>query len=82
MVRIQSSEFIPDAYAKQMRVRHQKIILDFHGFTPFDETASDALATEIATMARRHLKPRLIFDHCVDFLIQQPRAGAICLSVK
>jgi TnpA family transposase len=29
------------------------------------------LATEIATMARMHLKPRLIFDRCVDFLIQR-----------
>lgn len=70
MLRLRSSEFIPDAYAKQTRQRHQKIILDFHGFKPFDETASNALATEIATMARMHLKPRLIFGRCVDFLIQ------------
>ena len=62
--------FIPDAYAKQTRQRHQKIILDFHGFTPFDQSTSDTLAIEIATMARTHLKPRLIFDRCVDFLIQ------------
>lgn len=70
MLGLRSSEFIPDAYAKQTRQRHQKIILDFHGFKPFDETASNALATEIATMARMHLKPRLIFGRCVDFLIQ------------
>ncbi|MFS4583643.1 Tn3 family transposase [Phaeobacter sp. C3_T13_0] len=57
-------------YPDRTRQRHQKIILDFHGFTPFDETASDALAIEIATMARMHLKPRLIFDRCLDFLIQ------------
>lgn len=65
-----STGFIPDAYAKQTRQRHQKIILDFHGFTPFDQSTSDALAIEIATMARMHLKPRLVFDRCVDFLIQ------------
>jgi len=70
MLGLRSSEFIPDAYAKQTRQRHQKIILDFHGFKPFDETACNALATEIATMARMHLKPRLIFGRCVDFLIQ------------
>lgn len=28
------------------------------------------MAIEIATKARVHLKPRLIFDRCVDFLIQ------------
>ena len=71
MVGLQSSEFIPDTYAKQTRQRHQKIILDFHGFTPFDETAGNTIAIEIATMARMHLKPRLIFDRCVDFLIQR-----------
>jgi len=38
---------------------------------PFDETAGNTIATEIATMARMHLKPRLIFDRCVDFLIQR-----------
>jgi TnpA family transposase len=70
MLGLPSAGFISDAYAKQTRLRHQKIILDFYGFTPFDETASNALATEIATMARMHLKPRLIFDRCVDFLIQ------------
>jgi len=71
IVGLQSWEFIPDTYAKQTRQRHQKIILNFHGFMPFDETAGNTIATEIATMARMHLKPRLIFDRCVDFLIQR-----------
>lgn len=70
MLGLPSAGFIPDAYAKQTRQRHQKIILDFHGFTPFGQSTCDALAIEIATMARTHLKPRLIFDRCVDFLIQ------------
>ncbi|MBV1929874.1 MAG: Tn3 family transposase [Gammaproteobacteria bacterium] len=58
-------------YPDRTRQRHRQIILDFHGFLPFVETTSNALATEIATMARMHLKPRLIFDRCVDFLIQR-----------
>ncbi|MDB9706969.1 Tn3 family transposase [Planktotalea frisia] len=58
-------------YPDRTRQRHQQVILDFHGFTPFDLSASTTLATEIATMARMHLKPRLIFDRCVDFLIQR-----------
>ncbi|MBK8535402.1 MAG: hypothetical protein IPL59_09890 [Candidatus Competibacteraceae bacterium] len=39
------------------------------------------MTAEIATMTRMHLKPRLIFDRCVDFLIQRrvqvPKAGAL-----
>ena len=37
----------------------------------FDKKATAALAVEVGTMARIHLKPRLIFDRCVDFLIQK-----------
>ena len=63
--------FEPTRYAETTRLRHQRQILDFHGFLPFDDAASQNLMTEIATMARMHLKPRLIFDRCVDFLTQQ-----------
>ncbi|MBK6469048.1 MAG: DUF4158 domain-containing protein [Rhodobacter sp.] len=38
-------------YPDRTRQRHQKIILDFHGFAPFDQGASYALVTEsLATM--------------------------------
>ena len=71
ILELQGSDFSPDAYAKQTRARHQQLILDFYGFAPFDGAARKTLAVEIATMARMHLKPRLIFDRCVDFLIQR-----------
>lgn len=58
-------------YTETTRLRHQKQILEFFGFKPFDENAEGALAFDVATMARAHLKPRLIFDRCLDFLIQQ-----------
>lgn len=67
---LSGSTFAPTQYRETTRLRHQRHILGFHGFLPFDQKASDALDTEIATMARMHLKPRLIFDRCVDFLIQ------------
>ncbi|OED49129.1 hypothetical protein AB838_08170 [Rhodobacteraceae bacterium (ex Bugula neritina AB1)] len=63
--------FSPTQYTETTRLRHQRQILGFYGFLPFDQKASEALGTEIATMARMHLKPRLIFDRCVDFLIQR-----------
>lgn len=58
-------------YPDRTRQRHQNTILDFYGFASFDDDACNSLVTEIATMARMHLKPRLIFDRCVDFLIQK-----------
>ena len=68
---VPENTFQPRQYAETTRLRHQRLILEFHGFVSFDERASKGLATEIATMARMHLKPRLIFDRCVDFLIQR-----------
>ncbi|OSM08479.1 Tn3 family transposase [Magnetofaba australis] len=57
-------------YTETTRLRHQRRILEFYGFTSFDKKAETIIAAEIATMARMHLKPRLILDRCVDFLIQ------------
>ncbi len=86
MLGLQSSEFSPDAYVKQTRSRHHQLVLDFHGFVSFDQKSEEALTAEIATMARTHLKPRLIFDRCVDFLIQHrvqiPRSGVLLELIR
>jgi len=78
--------FIPDEYAETTRLRHQKRILEIYGFTPFDEKSEAALLAEIATLARMHLKPRLMFDRCVDILIQRrvpvPRAGTLLELIR
>ncbi|MDX2494884.1 MAG: Tn3 family transposase [Desulfuromusa sp.] len=70
-----------EAYPDRTRQRHQKFILEFYGFLPFDINTEATLTLEIAAMARTHLKPRLIFDRCVDFLtqkrIQVPRARTL-----
>ena len=58
-------------YPDRTRQRHQNTILDFYGFASFDDDVCNNLVTEIAAMARMHLKPRLIFDRCVEFLIQK-----------
>ena len=71
MLGLKGSDFSPDRYAKQTRMRHQQMVLDFHGFVPFNRGVEAALAVEITAMARTHLKPRLIFDRCIDFLIQR-----------
>lgn len=86
VLKLHRSDFSPDAYAKQTRSRHQHLVLDFYGFAPFDEVARKILVVEIATMARRHLKPRLILDRCVDFIIQRriqiPQSGTLLELIR
>ena len=63
--------FTPDGYAKTSRLRSQARILELQGFQPFDARAEGLLITEIAKMARAHLKPRLVFWRCTDFLVEK-----------
>ena len=63
--------FSSDDYGKTTRIRHQKSILAFYGFKPFDRNAEVTLAIEITTMAKTYLKPKLILGRCIDFLIQK-----------
>lgn len=83
---LSGSDFSSLAYPKQTRVRHRRLILDFYGFTPFVRKNKDGLVAEIATMARTYLKPRLIFDRCVDFLIgrrvQVPGSGVLLELIR
>lgn len=66
-------------YPNRTRQRHQQRILEFYGFHAFNSQTEARLAIEIDAMARTYLKPRLIFERCLDFLIQQriqiPKAG-------
>ena len=83
---LEGGMFDPDEYTETTRLRHQRRILEFYGFRPFDATAGAAMAAEIATMARAHLKPRLTFDRCVDFLVQRrvqvPRSGVLLEQIR
>ena len=73
-------------YPDRTRQRHQQLILDHYGFSPFGTEAEAGLSSEIAAMARTHLKPRLIFDRCVDFLVQQrfqiPKSGSLIELIR
>ena len=63
--------FVRSAYNERTRLNHQRRILDLQGFGPFDPQAEARLAPEIAKMARLHLKPRMIFLRCTDFLAEK-----------
>ncbi|MCY4168279.1 MAG: Tn3 family transposase, partial [Rhodobacter sp.] len=68
------------------RQRHQGLILDHYGFSPFAADAAAMLAGEIATMARMHLKPRLMVDRCLDILtqrrVQVPGSGRLIALIR
>ncbi len=64
-----ANEFSGENYKERTRLHHQSRILDLQGFRSFGTWAENQLITEIAKMARVHLRPRLIFGHCIDFLI-------------
>lgn len=68
---LQADCFAAGDYRKTTRIRHQNTVLKFYGFSAFDGHAETALGIEITTMAKTYLKPKLIFDRCGDFLIQQ-----------
>ena len=72
---------LTEGYTDRTRQRHQKLILEFYGFQPFDSRSEALLKVEISAMARLHLKPRLVFDRCTDFLwqkhIQVPKTGTL-----
>lgn len=58
-------------YHPRTRRHHQQVILEYFAYRPFYQTAVNFLTQEIQSMVRSHLKPKLIFWHCVDILIRE-----------
>jgi len=67
-INISAQCFNPSQYPARTRRNHQKMVLDFCGFRPFDQNAEKCIDQEIYSMVRSHLKPKLIFWRCVDIL--------------
>jgi hypothetical protein len=49
-----------NSYSATTRLRHERLILDFYGFQPFDSTARKFVTGEIEKLARSQLQPALI----------------------
>jgi hypothetical protein len=60
-----------NSYSATTRLRHERLILDFYGFRPFDSTAKSLAAGEIEKMARSQLQPALILWRIVDILVKE-----------
>ena len=58
---IDAAGFDHAAYPARTRQRHRLQILELSGFRPFDGEAARLLETELATLARSHSGPALIF---------------------
>ncbi|MEJ7607535.1 MAG: DUF4158 domain-containing protein [Bryobacteraceae bacterium] len=58
-------------YPARTRQRHRLQILELSGFRSFDGEAAQLLETELATLARSHSTPALIFWRAVDWLVSR-----------
>ncbi|MEI8363680.1 MAG: Tn3 family transposase [Betaproteobacteria bacterium] len=58
----------PKTYKKETYRRHQKLILDYFGFSSFDELAVVFAKNEISLMVRVHFRPKLILLEIVQVL--------------
>ncbi len=67
---IEYKGFDATSYPARTRQRHEHIILEFYGFKRFDNGGEVLISKEIGTMVSSHPKPRLIFERCLDILVQ------------
>ena len=51
--------------------RYKSKILEYYGCSSFDKSARDFLYQKIYLLAKSHIKPKVIFNDCVDLLLVQ-----------
>jgi hypothetical protein len=68
---IDAAGFDHAVYPARTRQRHRLQILELSGFRPFDGETAQLLETELATLARSHSAPALIFWRAVDWLVSR-----------
>jgi hypothetical protein len=60
-----------EAYDKATSIRHQRVILSYFGYGPFDEAAKINTAREIATRIRVQFRPKLVLLDIIQFLTRE-----------
>jgi len=60
-----------NAYDRATSTRHQRIILSYFGYAPFDESAKTFTAGEIATLVRFQVRPKLILLEIIQVLTRK-----------
>jgi hypothetical protein len=61
-------EVLVDAYDRATYFRHQRVILSYFGYSPFDEAAKIATAGEIADLIRVQFRPKLVLLETIQAL--------------
>ncbi|MBS0456007.1 MAG: Tn3 family transposase [Proteobacteria bacterium] len=60
-----------EAYSKETNARHQRLILDYFGFSPFDEAARAFAIREIANLVRVQFRPKLVLLEIIQSLTRK-----------
>lgn len=57
-----------DAYDRITYFRHQRVILNYFGYSPFDEAAKTIIINEIAALIRVQFRPKLVLLEIIQVL--------------
>ena len=65
---INPSEVCIESYSKETYARHQRAILSYFGYSPFDEAAKTIIINEIAALIRVQFRPKLVLLEIIQVL--------------
>lgn len=65
---INPSEVCIESYSKETYARHQRAILSYFGYSPFDEAAKAIITNEIAALIRVQFRPKLVLLEIIQVL--------------
>ena len=66
---VDPSEVFIESYSKETYARHQRVILSYFGYSPFDEVAKTIITHEIAALIRVQFRPKLVLLEIIQVLI-------------
>jgi Domain of unknown function (DUF4158) len=65
---IDPAEVFIKSYSKETYSRHQRAILSYFGYSPFDEAAKSIITNEIVALIRVQLRPKLVLLEIIQVL--------------
>ncbi len=65
---VNPSEVLIESYSKETYARHQRAILSYFGYSPFDEAAKITITNEIAALIRVQFRPKLVLLEIIQVL--------------
>lgn len=68
---VDPAEVLIGTYDRATSIRHQRIILSYVGYGPFDEAAKTFITSEIATLVRVQFRPKLILLEIIQVLTRK-----------